>query len=583
MHTIYCSVSNQKETYFVLKMFRFWNKFKRRKYRPHDIDPDEIFLDSANLMNFDKDQFEGRIERPISKQTLAILYLCFLGIFSALLYKVFMLQVIEGSDLYELSENNRLREKIMFATRGNIYDRNSTPIAWNEPQAEGADFAKRVYTPKNGLSGLLGFVTYPKKDTSGFYYELNYQGKEGIEKQFEHIIGGVNGSQLIETNALGDQVSNNMIRTPDPGDPLYLSIDADVQEQLYNSMKEIAEQVGFGGGGGVIMNVQTGEILALTSYPEYNSQRIVDGDSEYLKQISQDSANPFLNRVTQGLYTPGSIVKPFVAIAALNEGTITEYTQVLSTKQLEVPNPYNPDNPSYFSDWKAHGMVDVKRAIAVSSNIFFYVVGGGFGNIEGVGITRLDEYYRKFGFGSSVEGQVSSQYKGTIPNPEWKTKNFNGDIWRLGDTFFTSIGQYGFQATPLQAVRAVGAIANKGTVLNPTILKGADRDVAWQIDDIRPDVWRIVHEGMRQGVTSGTVTGLNLAGVTIAAKTGTAELGVSKDNVNSWATGFWPYENPKYAFAIVMEKGKRTNLIGSVFVARKVFEWMTIHRPEYLQ
>jgi penicillin-binding protein 2 len=564
-------------------MFRLWKKIAGRRYREHGIDPDEIFLDSANLMNFDKDQFEGRIERPIAKQTLGILYISILLIFGGLLYKVFMLQVVAGEENYRLSENNRLRETVIFATRGNIYDRNGTPLVWNEPQGEGEDFAKRVYTDMEGLSGLLGFITYPKKDSKGFYYELNYSGKEGIEEQFEDIIGGVNGSRIVETNALGDIVSENTVRNPDPGEPLTLSIDAEVQQQLYRSIKEIAEQVGFQGGGGIVMDVKTGELLAMASYPEYNSQKLADGDPQYINEVNADPKKPFLNRITQGLYTPGSIVKPFVAIGALNENVIDQYTNIISTGKLEVPNPYNPSNPTFFSDWKAHGAVDARRAIAVSSNVYFYVVGGGHKDIKGLGITKLEKYMREFGFGTPVEGQVSSRLTGTIPNPEWKAKNFDGDIWRLGDTYFTSIGQYGFQTTPLQVIRAVGAVANRGTLFNPSIVKDKVPDIHHVVEGVRPEVYQAVHEGMRQGALEGTGRGLNMEAVHIATKTGTAELGVSKDNVNSWTTGFFPYENPRYAFVIVMEKGKKTNLIGGIAVSRKFFDWMAIYKPEYLK
>lgn len=564
-------------------MFRFFKRLRSRKYKAYDIDPDEVFLDSANLMNFDTDQFEGRIEKPISKSTLTILFLSFIFIFSGLLYKVFILQIVKGEDNYYLSENNRLKENVIFATRGNVYDRNNISLIWNEPQSEGMDFAKRMYTEKAGISGLLGFITYPKKDSRGFYYELNYSGKEGIEKQFEDIIGGINGSQLLETNALGEIVSENVVRHPDPGQLLTLSIDARVQEKLYKSIKEIAEQVPFQGGGGVIMDIHTGEIIALTSYPEYDSQKLADGDAEYIKNINKDIRKPFLNRITQGLYTPGSIVKPYVAIGALNEGVVDQYTQIMSLGKLEVPNPYDPSNPTYFSDWKAHGLVDVRKALAVSSNIYFYEVGGGWGNIEGLGITKLEMYLRKFGFGAAVPGDISSSLTGTIPNPEWKAKNFDGDIWRLGDTYFTSIGQYGFQATPLQFVRAVAAIANNGTLFNPIIIKDKTPDIASRIEDVKPEIWQIIREGMRQGVLNGTAKGLDIDSIKIAAKTGTAELGVSKDNVNSWTTGFFPYDNPRYAFVIIMEKGDRHNVIGGVAVSRALFDWMAVNTPEYFE
>lgn len=564
-------------------MFRLFERYKRGRYKIYDIDPEEVFMDSANRMNFDVDQLEGRIEKPISKSTLTILFLSFIIIFTGLLYKVFVLQVVKGEANYYLSENNRLKDNVIFATRGNVYDRNGLALIWNEPQNEGADFAKRKYVEREGVSGLLGFITYPKKDSKGYYYELNYSGKEGVEKEFENIIGGENGSRIIETNALGEVVSENVIHLPNPGDPLTLSIDVRVQEELYKSIKEIAEQVPFQGGGGVIMDIHTGEILALTSYPGYDSQKLADGDSEYIKQINQDKRKPFLNRITQGLYTPGSIVKPFVAVGALNEGVVDQYTNIVSLGKLEVPNPYDPSNPTFFSDWKAHGPVDVRKALAVSSNIYFYVVGGGYKDIKGLGITKLESYFRKFGFGTPVNGEISSSLAGTIPNPEWKKENFEGDDWRLGDTYFTSIGQYGFQATPLQTVRAVAAIANKGTVYEPLVIKGSEPKIVNKIDGIKPDIWKIVHEGMRLGVIEGTAKGLNMDQVKIAAKTGTAELGVTKDNVNSWTTGFFPYDNPRYAFVIVMEKGSQYNMIGGVAVSRKLFDWMAIYTPEYFE
>lgn len=564
-------------------MFRLFKRYKGKKYKIYDIDPDEVFLDSANLMGFNKDQFEGRMEKPISRSTLAWLYFSFCIIFIALLYKVLILQIVEGKEYYFLSENNRLKETVLFATRGNVYDKNGVPLVWNEPQSDGSDFSRRVYTQLEGVSDILGFITYPKKDSKGFYYELNYSGKEGIEKEFENIIGGKNGSRIIETNALGETVSENEIRLPEPGKPLTLSIDSRVQQELYRSIKGVADQVPFQGGGGIIMDVHTGEVLALVTYPDYSSQKLADGDSDYIKQINQDPRNPFLNRITQGLYTPGSIVKPYVAIAGLNENVITPQTLILSKGKLEVPNPYDPSKPTLFSDWKAHGLVDVRKAIAVSSNIFFYEVGGGWGDISGVGITKLEAYFRKFGFGAEVKGQVASVYKGTIPNPEWKAKNFDGDIWRLGDTYFTSIGQYGFQATPLQFVRAVASIANKGTIFNPTIIKDSPPDIALKVEGIRPDIWKVIQEGMREGAITGTGAGLNTKAVQIAVKTGTAELGVSKDNVNSWTTGFFPYENPKYAFVIIMEKGSRHNVIGGVAVFRRLIDWMAINTPEYLK
>lgn len=558
-------------------------KFKKRGRvkLTKEISPDEIFLDSQNLAGLDRDQFEGRIEKPVSKKSINLLAFCFVILFFFLAYKVFNLQVVSGNEYSEISENNRLRHSVIFATRGNITDRNNSLLAWNEPRGENEDFPKRRYSEKHGLGNLIGYIKYPQKDKAGFYYELEYKGIDGIEELFNEQLSGDNGTNIVETNALGEVVSKNTIYNPKPGETIALSIDSDVQEKFYESIKAIAEEAGFDGGGGIIMDVHTGEILAMTTFPELDSQKLTEGDKEYLQQINLDNRNPFLNRVTQGLYTPGSIMKPFMALAALNEGVVDQYTNIVSTGELEVPNPYDPSNPSYFSDWKAHGSVDVRHALAVSSNIYFYVVGGGYKDIEGLGISRIEQYMRSFGFGEEVHGDVTSVLSGTIPNPEWKAKNFDGDIWRLGDTYFTSIGQYGFQVTPIQMVRGIASIANNGKIFKPHLLKGAEPEIDLEVTNISDGVYQIVREGMRLGVEEGTAKGLNLGDVKIAAKTGTAELGVSKANVNSWTVGFFPYDDPKYAFAVVMEKGDRHNLIGGVAVTRRLFDWMLYNKPEY--
>ena len=186
-----------------------------------------------------------------------------------------------------------------------------------------------------------------------------------------------------------------------------------------------------------------------------------------------------------------------------------------------------------------------------------------------------------FGLDSKTNIDLMGEVSGVIPDPEWKKKNFLGEAWNIGNTYHTAIGQYGFQVTPVEMVRAVAAIANEGTLLTPHLLSDDKKVWPKEIVPIKKEYFKIIKEGMRQGVVYGTGKGLNMPNVEIATKTGTAELGVSKENVNSWATGFFPYQNPKYAFAIVMEKGSRHNLIGSVYVMRQLFDWMSIYTPEY--
>lgn len=552
--------------------------------RGNDITPDEVFLDSSNLSSFNTAQFEGRIEQPISKRTFVVLAALIVLVISIFLGRVWYLQVQNGEVYAQISENNRLRHVPVFAERGVIFDRNGERLAWNVPNQNTDDFSLREYADIPGIAHLVGYVTHPATDSSGFYYQYYFEGEAGAEKAFDEALTGKNGTKISETDAVGDTLSENVIEDPVSGDNLHLSIDVRIQSEMFNTIRDLAEEVGFTGGAGAIMNVQTGELVSLTSYPEYSISAFAHGDNDIINQELNDEYLPLLNRATGGVYTPGSIVKPFIALGALSEHVITPEKGILSTGTLEVPNPYDPDNPTIFTDWKAHGLVDIYEALAISSNIYFYQVGGGYETQRGLGITKINEYFKEFGFGRETGIELGGEESGNIPSPEWKAENFDGDDWRVGDTYNTSIGQYGFQVTPIQAVRGIAAIANGGIVFEPTILrsKGATPTIA-NVVDIPEEDFEIVREGMRQAVEEGTAQGLSVPYVQMAGKTGTAELGVSKSLVNAWVTGFFPYDDPKYAFAVMMQEGPAENLIGGVFVMRTLLDWMHENTPEYFE
>lgn len=552
-----------------------------RKYTP--LDPDEIFLDSQNMPEFNKDQFEGRIEKPIGRHVFTIFAFVLLFVGVIFIGKAWSLQVTQGEKFKIKSENNSLRNISIFADRGLITDRKGVPLVWNTMNPESSDFSLRVYASSTGLSTLLGYVKYPTKDSSGFYYQDKFTPKDGVEKIFDADLSGKDGTKIIETDVKGRVTSESVVHPPQDGNNITLSIDAEVQKKLYDSMIDIAARAGYKGGAGIIMDVRTGEIIASVTFPEYSSQELTDGsDSEKINAWLNDGNKPFLNRVVNGLYTPGSIVKPFVAMGVLDQKVIDPRKQILSTGSITVPNPYNPDKPSKFMDWKAHGLVDLRRALAVSSNVYFYEVGGGFQNQKGIGISNIEKYIRMFGFGSTTNAIFPGEKNGIIPNPEWKKVNFKGEDWRIGDTYNTAIGQYGFQVTPIQVVRAVSALANEGTLLTPTFLKNDVPNIAGKIN-LDKSYYTIVKEGMRMGVTEGTSQALNVPFVQVASKTGTAQLGLFKDQVNSWVIGFWPYDNPHYAYAVVMERGSINNQFGAVLVMKGFFDWAGVYGTEWLQ
>lgn len=599
--------------YAILRpMPTFWKRSarqqKRARRKSREIDPDEILIDSRNLPSYDTDQFEGRLEKPISRATLYSIAGIFLAVAVIFLGQAIDMQILHGRDYKAQSENNLLRPLPIFAGRGVIYDRNGVLLAWNAPAQLSASEASlasssdglvagssfpdtgekvptREYATSTGLAHILGYVQYPSKDSNGFYYQNDFEGVAGSEKYFNGLLQGTSGSRLVEVDAHGKVVSENVVKPPVQGQNVTLSIDSRVQSALYNNLKDIATRVGFAGGAGVIMDVHTGEVLALTSYPEYSSQVMSDRtDTAAIKALLNDQSLPFLNRATDGLYTPGSIIKPYEALAVQNEGIIDPATIIHTTGSISIPNPYDPTKTTVFRDWKDLGDLDLRHAIAMSSDAYFYTVGGGYQGQKGLGIANIDKYLRLFGFGTTtLDGSVSilMDKAGTIPTPAWKKATF-GEDWYLGDTYHTAIGQYGFQVTPMQIVRGMAAVANEGTILTPTIIKGQPPHIE-SVVDIPKSYFDVVHQGMRLGVQIGTSVALNVPYAEFAGKSGTAELGVSKANVNSWITGFWPYDNPKYAFALTLEHGSVHNLIGAAAAMRQTIDWMSINTPEYFK
>lgn len=566
---------------------KFFRNLRRRRGR--EIDPTEVMLDSHNLPNFDTDQFEGRLERPISRVALYSAAGFFAVVAVVFIAQSANLQIVHGQDYANKSQRNLLRPVPIFAPRGVIYDRNGVPLAWNAPNdivstsSDSEDMIpRREYATTTGLAHVLGYVQYPSKDGNGFYYREDFQGVDGAEQYFNGRLSGQNGSRLIEVDARNKVVSENVVKPPAPGENITLSIDSRVQNALYESMKAIATQYHFAGGAGVIMDVHTGELIALTSYPEFSPQVMSDRtDTAAVRAALNDPNLPFLDRAVDGLFTPGSIVKPYIGMGVLDQHIIDPSTIIHDTGSISIPNPYDPSKSTVFKDWKALGDLDFRHAIAMSSDVYFYTVGGGFGGQKGLGVANINKYLSMFGFGEKIPASFVTGPAGNLSSPEWKMKTFN-EPWYLGDTYHTAIGQYGTQVTPAQVIRAIGAMANEGTILVPSILK-TDTPQVERTVDLPKSEFDIVHQGMRIGVQQGTSVALNVPYANFAGKSGTAELGVTKANVNSWITGFWPYENPKYAFAVTLEHGSVENLIGAAAVMRHTIDTVHAIAPEYFQ
>ena len=555
------------------------------------VEPDEIFLDSKNLQNFDRQQFEGRIEKPISKKTILFVggfFLLFLGMFST---RLGYLQIQKGEAYLERSQNNVLEKQIIFSDRGIIYDRNKVELAWNKKETDLSTIIRTYLSP--GFSHILGYVSYPKQDKTGNYWQSEFIGRDGLEKQYNQSLKGENGSKIVEIDAHKVVRSENIVNAPKRGADLITTIDSRIQKELYELIKNLSQSNSFSGGAGILMNVQNGEVLSAVSFPEYDSEILSLGkDTKKIQDYFNDKRKVFLDRTISGLYTPGSIVKPFFAIGALTEGVIDPYKKILSTGSISIPNPYFPDKKTVFKDWRANGWTDMRQAIAVSSDIYFYEIGGGFEGQKGMGIVNIEKYAKLFGIGEKTGVDLPDEKGGVIPSPLWKIKNFKGEPWRIGDTYNTTIGQYGFQVTPMEMARAVSVIANYGTLITPhyilgdtekpartTVQSGGEKTIL-KID-IKKEYFDVAREGMRQCVLVGTCILLNVPYAQVASKTGTAQVGVNKNKVNSWIIGFFPYENPKYAFTIMMESGPSSGGVGASSIMRQLLDWMSINTPEY--
>lgn len=439
----------------------------------------------------------------------------------------------------------------------------------------------RHYVDEKGFSHLLGYVGYSDDAKETIFSPELKIGKAGIEKYFNEILTGKKGTRLAEVDAHGKIISQNLQENPQAGATIMLTVDAELQSQLYNSIAEVVQERGFQGGAGVFLDIKNGEVLALTSYPEFDANAISRGLAfEDFQALLRDPRAPFFPRALEGVYPPGSIFKPIVALAGLQEGVITPEKEIFSPGRIIVPNPFNPSNPTVFLDWKAHGWVNMKQALAVSSNVYFYSLGGGYGDQKGLGAARLKVYAELFGFGTPVFTGIKEAH-GAVPDIS------KDNSWRIGDTYNFSIGQGGLQVTPVQIARYVATLASDGIFPNMHLRRGENEHISIASANIvskeripiSQEYFSIVKEGMRKAVEEGTARAASGLGMKVAGKTGTAEIGNGR--VHSWFIGFFPYENPKVAFAVVLENGSEKNLIGAPFATRRVLEWISQERPEY--
>ena len=455
----------------------------------------------------------------------------------------------------------------------------------------------RYYIDGQQFSQVTGYIGKVNKDDlrDEYYYSTDKIGRLGAEAQYEKVLRGEHGRIFFSK-----EKDENLNKDSVQGKNLVLNIDHDLQKKLYNELYGVLASSGLSRGAAIIQNPQNGAVLAMVSFPSFDNNLFVKGlsDSQF-KNIFESKAKPLFNRVISGLYNPGSTIKPFIGMAALQEGVINSRDTIRDCVSLVVPNPFDKDSPYVFNNWKQdYGLFNLRRAIAQSCNVFFFTIGGGFGNISGLGAEKIYKYLTDGLANVKLKIDLPGEEHGFIPSPDWKLQT-RGENWYQGDTYNISVGQGDLLVTPLWLNTYISAIANGGTIYKPMVVQrvvdpvrgreGSQRASASNgVDEnnsdmeifkkqsiaklpFGDDVIREMKSNMEETVISGTAGILKDLPVRTGAKTGTAEV-VKGISINSLFTAFAPFDNPELNITVLIE-GSVSNQGLAIRAAYNVLKW----------
>jgi penicillin-binding protein 2 len=550
--------------------------------------------------------------------------------FFVLALRLFHLQIIKGKKFFQLSQANSIRIQRLQGSRGRILDRNGNVLADNTfsyelvvyPQAieDPEIFLKKVssildipitelrsrfygqlkgsslpislvkdldkqkaiileelkvelpaiaiqtvpkrYYPYGRLaSHILGYLSLIDYWRLSMWQDYGYSfqdsvGFGGVEERYDYYLKPQDGGIQLEVDNRGRIRRILGFKLPRKGKDIYLTIDLRIQ-------KIVEEVLGDYKGAVVIMEPFSGEIIAMASRPDFSPQDC-SYDLSVLRNTLSEIEAPLVNRAIGGLYPPGSIFKPVVAVAGLENKRIDKKTTFFCEGSLKIGN-------RQFGCWEKHGAQNLFWAIVHSCDIFFYKLG------LSLGADKLNEYALKFGLGKLTFIDLPEEKAGFVPHPRLR-KLEKRQPWFEGDTANFSIGQGELLTTPLQIVRMISVFANKGKLVRPYIVRAIDKkDIAIKQRNIislpiEEDILNTVKQAMEAVVShpEGTAHILNIPGLSIAGKTGTAQ--VSKKQPHAWFAGFFPKENPRYSICVLLEHaGSSTN---ACLVAKRIIERM---------
>lgn len=456
---------------------------------------------------------------------------------------------IDKSEIDRKIPKNIRRSYTTVQVKSNIPFNVISNIAENMTDLPGVSWISkpmRNYLHTGSLSHIVGYVGDITKDEWTVLYNQGYTknsivGKTGIEKQYDSLLQGKQGREMSTIDVHGRIISDApIVEPPEMGNSLVLTIDSDIQ-------KLVEEALGNRVGASVVLKPATGEILAMVSYPYFDSNIFNSEDSaiEYNKLLN-DSSKPLINRAVQLSYPPASTFKIVMSAAMLQENAFS------SAKKIECKGKmiYGGHTFHCHVHEPGHGWLDMKNGLAQSCDVYYWTVGRDY-----LGIEKIASYAKEFGLGQSSKIDLPSQVTGLVPTAEWKEKRYH-EKWLGGDTMSCSIGQGYMEATPLQLANMIAMVSNEGVIYKPHILKEVRNPVTDEvIREIKPEVltestidnevWKELQEALRYTVTDGTPQyPMHNKIVQIACKTGTAEVDKYKDSWHSWLVAYAPYDAP---------------------------------------
>lgn len=546
------------------------------------------------------------------KRLKVIVYLMATIPFLILLARAFVLQILQRESHREYVDSLKVYVRQIEAPRGKILTNDGSPIAWDEEvlvaRSTGLmdpNSVEEVVGPERKLKLLLGeeiIVTEAeaiKLQKTGVlisrkyirkysnlaphvvgYIDIDRKGMSGVEKEYDSYLRGTNGYELISISPSGKTFGRFLQAAPIAGNNLILTIDSKIQDYVQKLLKESNYT------GTIIVQASDGSILAMASNPDFDPNLFVNSmDRRQWNEISNNPQSPLLNRAISATYPPGSVIKPLYAIAYLEEGL--DLTKTVNCKGYFEFVGNSGNVLGTYRDWyvSGHGETDLKKALRVSCNVFFYNLA-----LE-LGIEKMKQFANLFMLDQLTGVDLPGERTGLFPDPSWKSRVYN-QPWYPGDTILCGIGQSFINLTPIEVLNFFNAIANDGTCYQPHVLqlisnqqgekivryeKNASYKVPLKdttIDFLKDSLKEVVESNgnhSEEGTAYQAFKGLN---IDVAGKTGTAETGKQGEKSHSWFVGFSPVKNPEIIVLVMLEKAGGGGEAAAP-LARKVFEfWM---------